>query len=83
MKLWWSRKEQTYQEFLKSDKWKRFRQKVKKRDGFMCRVCGSTYKLIVHHVGYEQGWTNMHNCTTLCTSCHKIFHISKGEKVEL
>lgn len=58
-------------------------QKIRERDGFKCRVCGSDFKLIVHHIngnGRRKGKPivttddDTSNLITLCDPCHYRIH---------
>jgi len=42
--------EYTTDEFYRSDEWMEIRADIMERDGFRCRVCGSTESLSVHHI---------------------------------
>ena len=55
---------------------------ARKRDGNKCRVCSKKGKNAVHHL---EGWaTNRFlrfvpsNLITLCTNCHRNFHMWNG-----
>ena len=54
-------------------KWK---QEVHERDCHKCKICGSTYRLTVHHklpvARFGQG--NLENCVCWCQICHRVFH---------
>lgn len=52
------------------------RDAVRKRDGYMCRLCSSHQdnfeaKLDVHHIDYNKENCNPSNLITLCKSCHR------------
>lgn len=51
---------------------------VRRRDGFMCRKCGSREKLNAHHVKPFADFPglrfNINNGITLCEDCHKKEH---------
>ena len=49
---------------------KQLKKKIKKRDGFKCKICGYTKKLHVHHIDYNKMNSNDDNLITLCSSCH-------------
>ena len=70
-----SSKREQYQQYLKSDIWKKIRQQVIKRDR-TCTKCGEKKHLVVHHFGYPLvlGEETMDMLTTLCESCHNILH---------
>jgi hypothetical protein len=50
----------------------KLRSKVLERDGCMCRICGSTQDLEVHHMLALTfgGKSTMKNMITLCAECH-------------
>lgn len=62
-----------YQQFLKSDKWKKIRAEVMKRDSYLCRYCAKP-ATEVHHVTYEFGWEVACYCKALCRECHEREH---------
>lgn len=71
-----------YQAYLKSDEWKKLRQKIIDRVseesgcGGICEVCESDENLQVHHWKYPKDWnddkTEYH--VLLCGECHKEAH---------
>lgn len=70
----------SYQEYLRSDEWKKKRDRIIERDGF-CLICSSTKKLRVHHNTYDRcDWINgecnelQKDLITICDQCHKKFH---------
>ena len=58
---------------------KNFREKVLKRDGYTCQICGSRENLEAHHIiPKSRGGTNIvENGITLCKECHKAVHEGK------
>ena len=54
-------------------KWK---QEVHERDCHKCKICGSTYRLTVHHKlpVTRGGQGNLENCVCWCQICHRVFH---------
>jgi hypothetical protein len=52
------------------------------RDGYKCRLCGGTKKLIIHHIdgrsyhNCDNPNNDLDNLTTLCGACHTIYHAS-------
>jgi len=58
---------------------KNFREKVLKRDGYTCQICGSKKNLEAHHiVPRSKGGTNLvENGITLCKDCHRAVHEGK------
>ena len=61
-----------------SANYKRFVNRVKRRDGKRCTICGSTENLCVHHLlpfaVYPDLRIDTANGTTLCKKCHGIIH---------
>jgi len=61
--------------------WKEIKQLVLKRDNYLCQICFSEKKLIVHHVlpwsKYPSFRFTESNLTTLCVSCHKKIHAKR------
>jgi len=53
-------------------KWPEIRQKVLKRDGYRCKICGSTHHLHVHHlIPWKISRSNEDlNLVVLCRKCH-------------
>lgn len=53
---------------------------VKKRDGFVCQICGSPDTLVAHHLnGFRNNAEyrlDLNNGITLCSECHIDFHIN-------
>jgi len=61
-----------------SRKWKETKEKVIKRDGYRCVICGQSDDLAVHHINDASYHPNQRylidNCVTLCRECHTNFH---------
>ena len=60
---------------------KETRQKIYRRDGWACALCGDRRGIQVHHL-YKRslgGTDSPHNLITLCTYCHFAIH---GEALE-
>jgi hypothetical protein len=51
---------------------------VKQRDNYTCRNCGSTKRIIAHHIfpkaKYPRLSLDLDNGYTLCEDCHKLYH---------
>jgi hypothetical protein len=63
-----------YDEYLNSPEWKALREKIKRRDGGRCRLCGGSDDLHVHHRSYEHfGNEHPSDLTTLCRWCHELY----------
>lgn len=57
-------------------------ERVKSRDNYTCRKCGSQDDLEAHHLFSKTGFPHLaeeiHNGATLCERCHKLFHSRFG-----
>ncbi|WP_157349822.1 helix-turn-helix domain-containing protein [Bacillus sp. EE-W1] len=55
---------------------------VKKRDNYMCTVCGNSKNVVAHHLNsydlFEEERTDLENGLTLCDKCHLNFHSEYG-----
>jgi len=66
-------------EYLKSDKWHETRERIKSRDSYKCRGCGTTNKLEVHHISYRHlGNEYDSDLITLCRHWHQSIHDKGG-----
>lgn len=71
-----------YQRYIRSKDFKEnVRDKVLKRDNYMCQTCGRTkddISLSCHHRTYENlfkhDMSEINDCITLCKICHKCIH---------
>lgn len=61
-----------------------FQREVLRRNGYKCDLCGSTKKLVSHHLNnfseHKEGRMDPENCICLCSSCHIAFHSLYGKK---
>lgn len=66
----------SYQEFLKSNEWKRAKARLYERDGKECSICKSESKLSVHHNKYNEKNLNgsIQALIILCQPCHDELH---------
>jgi hypothetical protein len=63
-----------YQEYLKTDHWKRLAEETKRLAGYHCQVCNSVDNLEAHHRTYERKGDELQSdLTCLCHSCHSFF----------
>jgi 5-methylcytosine-specific restriction endonuclease McrA len=64
---------------LDPELYKQLCQRVMKRDGWQCQICGSRQNLQVHHkqLRSQQGSDNDLNLITLCAGCHDGLHRSR------
>jgi len=61
--------------------------KVRKRDGFKCIICGKPTKenkgqLLVHHIYYDKSDSNIHKLISLCKSCHGTMNGNQLQRIE-
>lgn len=64
-----------YPEYLKSETWKAKREKVLRRDNYICQGCLETKATCVHHLTYERvGEELMLDLVSLCEQCHDSIH---------
>lgn len=65
-----------YAKYLQTPEWRELSEHCKRRDGYKCRLCGSTEMLAAHHVQYPTDWydTKLDQLITLCDGCHKVAH---------
>jgi len=68
--------EEKYQEYLQSDHWLEFSEKIK-RERIVCEECGSSKPwLEVHHCNYDCLWHETDDDVILyCANCHEKLHI--------
>lgn len=66
----------TYKEFLKSRRWQIAKERLFMRDGKLCKICGSSEKINVHHNNYnEANLSGSIRClVVLCNTCHEEVH---------
>jgi len=64
-----------HKEYLSSDRWKKLRYEILKRDNFTCQDCGNRAR-DVHHLDYDYLGTSEEAkfCISLCRECHKKRH---------
>ena len=66
-----------YEDYLKSDDWKKLRLRVLKRANYKCEFCGSVAREI-HHVMYlkkeNSEMDNVNHLVACCKRCHKLCH---------
>ena len=58
---------------------------IKIRQGFVCLVCGKTFKerdLTIHHKKAKGngGSNNPNNCVAWCKACHRQYHAKYGNR---
>lgn len=78
---WWAK----YNEYLRSNKWKKTRAKILKRDNYECQYkvllwakCRKKTELHVHHTTYENVFCEKKkDLVTLCKYHHDLVHKKK------
>lgn len=61
---------QQFERYMQSKEWAIVSERIKKRDGYKCRSCGSPFDLIVHHLNYKHvGKEKDKDLITLCFKC--------------
>ena len=73
---------QEYQEYLKSEKWKKLAAKKRKQADNKCQLCNNNKNTLhVHHRTYENLYKEkLKDLIVLCDKCHTKFHdIMEGE----
>lgn len=65
----------TYNDYIKSDDWKKKRQTALIHYHFQCCFCGRKYELDVHHKKYDNLFNEpFEDLTVLCRAHHTLFH---------
>lgn len=76
-----------YIAYLKSPRWKKFRQDILKFRAYRCQDCltlGSSYTLQVHHLHYDTlGHESPDDVLLLCSTCHEKADREREEEVKL
>jgi len=73
-------------EFYKSEKWKRKRAAILRRDGYLCQDCKRYGRMrqatTVHHIEHYDERPDLalvdSNLVSLCAACHNARHPEKG-----
>ena len=71
-----------HHEYIKTEAWRKKRQRVFRRDRFQCVYCGCSKNLEVqhvtlevHHITYKRlGAEDISDLVTLCNDCHQLIH---------
>jgi len=62
-------------EYYFSDKWKRKRAYILKRDSYLCQMCLTNPAVHVHHLTYQHFGNELTNeLISVCKRCHEIIH---------
>lgn len=72
-------------DFYRTQKWKNKRERILRRDGYLCRECKRYGKLVpateVHHVKHADEYPELiwedSNLVSLCKACHNAKHPEK------
>jgi 5-methylcytosine-specific restriction endonuclease McrA len=61
---------------LHGEPYRELHERVLRRDGWRCQMCGSANNLTVHHQQYRSrsGEDREENLITLCSECHSAAH---------
>jgi len=59
---------------MENREWKQIRERVLKRDGYCCRITGSSKKLDVHHIDGNRSNNDLSNLVTLSRELHRAVH---------
>ena len=72
-----------YSAYLVSPEWKEKREKVLRRDGNKCRICGKKASQ-VHHLSYARLFAeSLHDLVSLCDECHDLVGATVEHKPRL
>lgn len=64
-----------YALYLKSEKWQRKKNQYWRSHKRVCRSCGSTEELHLHHATYDRlGDERLEDLVPLCIACHESLH---------
>lgn len=64
-----------YRDYLETSEWAARRGPALVRDGWRCRLCNASRRLVVHHRAYaRRGHEPVEDLTVLCWDCHGLFH---------
>ncbi|MDP9479477.1 MAG: hypothetical protein M3R38_28040, partial [Actinomycetota bacterium] len=65
-----------YAERRRSEEWAILKSRIHRRDGYRCRMCGSSkVELHLHHCSYDNyGEERLEDLITVCGVCHERHH---------
>lgn len=70
----WVLSEMPYDEYLQTNHWKSVKEMAFRIHGKRCFVCGSTWRVDVHHVRYHRGEEKADDVFPLCREHHNTQH---------
>lgn len=74
-----SERRKYYEDYIKSENWKRVRKLVLERDDFLCQGCRIKKAVHVHHTTYDfLGDELLFQLISLCVDCHQKIHPEKN-----
>lgn len=50
------------------------KEKIRKRDSYICKMCSAKNSKTVHHLDHNKLNNKLENLITLCNSCHSSYH---------
>jgi 5-methylcytosine-specific restriction endonuclease McrA len=69
-----------YNEYLRSDQWRRLRAKVFERDNYLCQGCRVNRATQAHHLTYARvGREMLFDLISVCDPCHESIHTIREE----
>ena len=64
----------SYNDYLKTDHWKKTRMRILKKKNFRCSVCSKPAKNVHHHSYKNLGYERDYELSALCARCHELIH---------
>ena len=64
----------SYNDYLKTDHWKKTRMRILKKKNFRCSVCSKPAKNVHHHSYKNLGYERDYELSALCARCHELVH---------
>jgi len=72
-----------YHEYLKTDHWKKKREKALQAAKYRCSLCNGDGELHCHHRTYKNiGWEQPMDVICLCKECHEVFHTHRKAEMQ-
>ena len=56
---------------------RKLKRKIKKRDNYMCKFCGSVSDLSIHHINYDKQDSRLKNLITLCRRDNSLANFNR------